>query len=75
MENGMEISVWNMEDARMEWNGRQSSILSYQFHTRICALYSQKNTSQCRVVIIILSQKYSTSISTHIICRQIAVLW
>ena len=20
--NGMEISVWNMEDARMEWNGR-----------------------------------------------------
>ena len=34
--NGTEISVWNMEDARMEWNGRfqewngrQSSILSY----------------------------------------------
>ena len=24
---------------------------------------------------MILSQKYSTSISTHIICRQIAVLW
>ena len=22
MENGTEISVWNMEDARMEWNGR-----------------------------------------------------
>ena len=20
--NGMEISVWNMEDARMEWNGK-----------------------------------------------------
>ena len=20
--NGTEISVWNMEDARMEWNGR-----------------------------------------------------
>ena len=39
--NGTEISVWNMEDARMEWNGRfqewngkQSSILPYQFHTR-----------------------------------------
>ena len=38
--NGTEISVWNMEDARMEWNGRfqewngrQSSILPYQFHT------------------------------------------
>ena len=44
--NGTEISVWNMEDARMEWNGRfqewngrQSSILPYQFHTRFCALY------------------------------------
>ena len=39
--NGTEILVWNMEDARMEWNGRfqewngrQSSILPYQFHTR-----------------------------------------
>ena len=38
--NGTEVSVWNMEDARMEWNGRiqewnerQSSILPYQFHT------------------------------------------
>ena len=35
--NGVEISVWNMEDARMEWNGRQSSILQYQFHTTFCA--------------------------------------
>ena len=49
--NGTEISVWNMEDARMEWNGRfqewngrQSSILPYQFHTRCRALYLQKNT-------------------------------
>ena len=47
--NGTEISVWNIEDARMEWygrfqawNGRQSSILPYQFHTRFCALYSQQ---------------------------------
>ena len=77
MENGMEwneISVWNMKDARMEWNGRfqewngrQSSILPYQFHTRFRALYLEKNTYRCRVVIIILLQKYSTSISTHII--------
>ena len=44
--NGTEISVWNMEDATMEWNerfqewnGRQSSILPYQFHTRFCALH------------------------------------
>ena len=49
--NGMEISVWNMEDARMEWNGRQSFILPYQFHTRFRALYLQKNTYRCRVVI------------------------
>ena len=56
--NGTEISVWNMEDARMEWNGRfqewngrQSSILPYQFHSRFCALYLQKNIYQCRVVI------------------------
>ena len=56
--NGTEISVWNMEDARMEWNGRfqewngrQSSILPYQFHTRFRALYLQKNTHRCRVVI------------------------
>ena len=55
---GMEISVWNVEDARMEWNGwfqewneRQSSILLYQFHTRFGVLYSQKNTYRCRVVI------------------------
>ena len=56
--NGTESSVWNMEDARMEWNGRfqewngrQSFILPYQFHTRFRALYLQKNTYRCRVVI------------------------
>ena len=49
--NGTEILVWNMEDARMEWNGRQSSILPYQFHIRFRALYLQKNTHQFRVVI------------------------
>ena len=49
--NGTEILVWNKEDARMEWNGRKSSILPYQFHTGFRALYLQKNTYQCRVVI------------------------
>ena len=56
--NETEISVRNMEDARMEWNGRfqewngrQSSILPYQFHTRFRALYLQKNTHRCRVVL------------------------
>ena len=56
--NETEVSVWNMEDARMkwngrfqEWNGRQSSIILYQFHSRFCTLYLQKNTYRCRVVI------------------------
>ena len=55
--NGTKISVWSMEDARMEWNGRfqewngrQSSILPYQFHTKFCALYLRKNIYRCRVV-------------------------
>ena len=55
--SGAEISVWNMEDARMEcngrfqeWNGRQSSILSYHFHTKFCALYLRKNIYRCRLV-------------------------
>ena len=49
--NGTEITERNMEDARMErnerfqeWNGRQSSILSYQFQTRFRSLHLQKNT-------------------------------
>ena len=74
--NGTEISLWNMEDARMEWNGRfqewngrLSSIPPYQFHTKFCALYLQKNAHRCLVVINNIAQKYSTSISTHIICR------
>ena len=44
------LLLWNMEDARMkwngrfqEWNGRQFSILPYQFHTRFRAWYLQKN--------------------------------
>ena len=48
--NGTEILGWNLEDARMEWNGRfqkrngrQSSILSYQFHTRFRSWHFQKN--------------------------------
>ena len=56
--NGTEISVWNMEDARMkwngrfqEWNGKQSSILPCQFHTRLRTLYLHKNMYRCCVVI------------------------
>ena len=49
--NGMErkFRYGNVEDGRMEWNGifqewngRQSSILPYQFHTRFRALHLQK---------------------------------
>ena len=57
--NGTKISVWNMEDARMEWNGRfeewngrQSSILLYQFHTRFRALHLQKLLYVRRLVIL-----------------------
>ena len=57
-----------------EWNGRQSSILPYQFHTRFRALH-YKNIYGCRVGINNMSQKYSTLISTRITCRQIAVFW
>ena len=56
--NGKEISEWNMDDARMErnrrfleWDGRQSSILPYEFHTRFRALYFQKKNYLSRVVI------------------------
>ena len=81
IENGMErkfrYGIWEMPEWNgrfQEWNGRQSSILPYQFHTRFCALYLQKNTYRCRVVIINIVTEYSTSIFTHIFCRQIAVL-
>ena len=40
---------WNRRFQK--WNGRQSSILPYQFHTRFRALYLQKNTYRCQVVI------------------------
>ena len=80
--NGTEISVWNMEDARMEWNGRfqewngrQSSILPYQFHTRFRALYLQKNTYRCRVVInSIVTEVFNFNICEYYF-RQIMVLW
>ena len=53
MENGIEnerkfrfgiskMPEWN--GRFQEWNGRQSSKLPYQLHTRFCALYLQNNT-------------------------------
>ena len=71
--NGTEISVWNMEDARMEWNGRfqewngrQSSILSYQFHIGFCALYLQKNTYRCLIGIDnILTEVFNFNICAY----------
>ena len=45
----MEISVWYMEVARMEW--KAIFHISIQFHTRFRAWYVQKNISICRIVI------------------------
>ena len=66
--NGIEISVWTMEDATMdwngrfqEWNGRQSFILPYQFHIRFFALYLQKNT----VLINIVTQVFNFNIYAY----------
>ena len=78
MENGMEISVWNMDDTRMEWKGRfQEWNLPY-FHTKsilgLCIVFTEKYILMSGSDKI-LSQKNSTSISAHIICGQIAVLW
>ena len=55
MENGMKIrcGMWKMP----EWNGmedlknRIEDNLPYQFHSRFCALYLQKNTYRFRGVI------------------------
>ena len=55
--NGTEISEWNMEDARMEWNGRfqecngRQSSIPIPYHTRFGSLYLHKSTYRCRVVI------------------------
>ena len=43
-QNGMEWKI-----SRMEW--KTIFHTSYQFHTRFCTLYLQKNTYRCRVVI------------------------
>ena len=60
-----------------EWNGRPSSILLYQFHTRFCALYFQTNSYRCRVVINnIVTEVFNFNIYAYsIFSRQIAVLW
>ena len=70
-----------MKDARMQWKilrmeWKAIFILPYQFHTRFRALYLQKITYGFWVETNnIVTQKYSTSIFTGIICRLIAVVW
>ena len=54
MERKFRYGIWKTPEWNerfQEWNGRQSFILPYQIHTRFCALYLQKNTYRCRVVI------------------------
>ena len=61
-----------------EWNGRQSSILPYQFHIRFRALYLHKNTYQCRVVINnIVTEIFNFDICAYYLStnRGIPVLW
>ena len=49
-----------------EWNGRRPSILPYQFHTRFRALYLQKSTYRCRVVIKnIVTEVFNFNIYTY----------
>ena len=61
-----------MEDFK---NGRQSSILPYQFHTRFRGLYLQKNKHGYRVVTNnIVTEVFKLNIY-GIICRQIVVVW
>ena len=64
--NGREISVWNI-DTRMEWNGtfqewngRQSSILPYQFHTRF------------RTWHLPFTEKYVRIVMTKNMCKRLA---
>ena len=58
-----------------EWNGRQSSILPYQFHTRFRSLYLQKNTYRCRVVINnIVTEVFNFNIYGYYLSTN-AVLW
>ena len=72
MENGMErkfrYGIWKMPEWNgrfQEWNGKQSSILPYQFHTKFCALYLQKNVYQCRVVINIVTEVFNFNICVY----------
>ena len=58
-----------------EWNGRQSSILSYQFHTKFCSFYLQKNTYRCRVLInSIVTEVFNFNIYAYYLSTN-AVLW
>ena len=69
-QNGME---WN--GRFQEWNGRQSSILPYQFHTKVRSLYLQKNTYRCRVVINkIVTEVFNFNIYAYYLSAN-AVLW
>ena len=46
MERKFWYKIWKMPEWNgrfQEWNGRQSSILPYQFHTRFRAWHLQKN--------------------------------
>ena len=69
MERKFQYGIWKMPEWNgrfQEWNGRQSSVLPYQFHTRFHALYLQKYIYRCRVVINnIVTEVFNFSIFTY----------
>ena len=69
MERKFRYGIWKMPEWNgrfQKWNGRQSSLLPYRFHNRFCALYLQKNTYRCRVVINnIVTEVFNFNISVY----------
>ena len=78
MERKFRYGIWKMPEWNgrfREWNGRQSSILPYQFHTRFRALYLQKNTYRCRVVIInIVTEVFNFNIYAYYLSTNCSTL-
>ena len=79
--NGMEIAVWKMEDARMEWKISKMEWKTI-FHTSIPIPYLLSRIVFTEKYILmsgsdknIVAEVFNFNISALTICRQIAVLW
>ena len=51
MERKFRYGIWKMPEWNEDFKNGMEDNLPYQFHTRFCALYLQKNTFRCWVVI------------------------